>query len=333
MSDPNTKGPDEGLLPASMTRQVNLQSILDMASETVSRESQASTEAIRQLFETRVDVLTDVNAARRLSVRHNDERITDELIDLVLAFIDGKGDKAQAFKAIDDDMRMRAKKRGFFLEHYPTSKMQHRLTDAYTTGRHKYLITETSALKKGQHGAEFVPCADAQFHIPTTGHGAKHVMEMPIEGDDIVNRDLVDRIRSMPYAVASLDDIVCEPAYAGKNLASAALKRGLHEIITVENAERRHQKIQYVTACLASIQGVELENGFVWRFQEDGNIAPIFNDRSAELFEHMRSPLCSAFRTAFVLRERNVAVHNHPRVKSLLVDWHTKIASLKEPTQ
>jgi hypothetical protein len=297
-------------------------------SQRVAARTAEAQEAARNTFETHLDVVDDPAAAPRLSRRHNDQLISKKLIDLVLLYIDGGGNEAM-FREIDEVLRNHVRRYGFFLEQYPVQKLEGRLADRHPNGEKKYLVVEASVShpRAGAQGASQDPYADAQFALPTTADDAAHVLEMPREGDDLVNPDLVEELFDMPYAVASLDDVVCEPAMAGKHLASAALKRGLHEIKTVVNAGRGLKKIRYVTACLASVRGIRFKDGTTWNLQEDGRITPIFNERSAEMFEHMRN--CPPFRTAFILRDREVAV-DHPLVGSLIVDWHTKVAELKD---
>lgn len=323
-SDKNLPGEPR---PEGAETPAGLEEILNRARARVSRERGQTVDAGKQLLETHVDLVQDIQSAGRLANRHNSVRITNDLAWNVLSYIN-TNDRS-FFTAIDETMRDDAKRNGFFLEEYSARMMQHRIEDRYKSGQRKYIIAEAAAQVPDAPG-QFVACADAQFHIPLDGSAAHHVVELPNESDDIIQRDLVDQLRVMPYSVASLDDIVCEPAYARKGLASVALKRGLHEIITVENPARSHQKIRFVTACIASVQGVVLSNGTVWRLWEDGQITPIYNERSAEVFEHLRSDKCSRFRTAYVLRERKLNATGIQGVRSILVDWHTKVAELKE---
>jgi hypothetical protein len=284
---------------------------------------------VSRTLDTLVAIVEDPAAAPRFSMRHNDRLIVDRLIELLTAYIAG-GNSPAVFHEIDGVLRSHVKENGFFVERYSDEKLRDRLAGTYPNGEKKYLMVETSVshLRAGAQGASTDPYADVQIALPTTADGAEHVMDMPVEGDDIVNRDLVEEMYDMPYAVASLDDMVCDPAMARQHLVTTALRKALHEIRTSINPDRGARKIRYMTACLASIRGIRFKDGTVWNLQEDGRISPIFNERSAEVFEHMRKDV-PPFRTAFVLRDREVLI-DHPLVEAIIVDWHTKVAELKD---
>lgn len=276
---------------------------------------------------TRLGIVEDIESAERLADRHNGALITDDLISRLLAYIDS-GYNPVIFQSIDTALRAKVKRNGFFIQHYSKEIIEGRILDRHPSGEKKYLLVEASVAHQtaGAQGTANVPYADAQFALPSMSTDAHHVVDLPHPGDDYVNRDLVEEFESMPYAVASLDDIVCEEAMSRRHLAAAALKRGLAEIAAM-NGERGMQKIRYVAACIASIRGIRLRNGATWNLYEDGRLSPIFNERSAELFEHLRD--CPPFRTAYILRDRPVEVE-HDRVQSLIVDWHVKVAELKD---
>jgi hypothetical protein len=220
-----------------------------------------------------------------------------------------------------------AARNGFFLEHYDEALMHGRIAGRHPSGARKFVIAETSVKDTMDRS---IPCADAQFRLPDVGDDAAHVLELPTDDDPKMNRGRIELLREMPYAFASLDDVVCDPAYKRTKSASAAIRAGLHAIATVENPGRGTKRIRFITACLASIQGIVLPNGTEWRLQEDGGITPIFNDRSAEVFEHMRTDLCERLRTAFVLHDRRIELTGVEGASALIVDWHTKVGELKE---
>ncbi len=315
--------------PESAGQSRRLDLAIEQAMSVVYGKTTAVKTNVARALDTLVSVVDDPAAARRFAARHNDRLIVDKLIDLLTAYIAG-GNAPAVFHEIDGVLRSYVKENGFFVERYSDDKLRERLAGTHPNGEKKYLVVETSVshLRAGAQGASTDPYADVQIAMPTTADDASHVMEMPVDGDDIVNRDLVEEMFDMPYAVASLDDMVCDPSMARQHLVTTALRKALHEIRTSINPDRGTRKVRYMTACLASIRGIRLKDGTVWNLQEDGRISPIFNERSAEVFEHMRKDV-PPFRTAFVLRDREVPV-DHPLVEAIIVDWHTKVAELKD---
>lgn len=256
-----------------------------------------------------------------------------------------------------DHISARAKKNGFFIFEYDENKMRRRLAANYRWSDGvevpQYVIVEAS----GRHPAPEHPLhnrldryADCQFHMappanfdpqkvrpvvrfPRAENIPLDMHEVDQEGleDEIVARDLTMKLIHERAHVANIADIVSAEALAGKGLAATALDTGLGHIIDVENPRRRGYPIKYVTAEIASLKGIELPDGTRINLDDLG-MHSIFNDRSADVFDHFKSPHCSSFNTAYKLRQKHpIALPGDKEgaLHKLIVTWHVKMAFIK----
>lgn len=300
-------------------------------------------EGVRNVLETRTDIVTDPSAATFLAARHNSHVRSPDIARHAYALMSRQG-SAFNHREFFDTLRGDVRKHGVFVYPYAEEFVRDRIEATYDDGSRRFLIVETFARindPDSPRRATLSSCADAQFHVPRPGSPSQSVIALPRKRrgkrtpawrkDQIYDEDLVEEMRSMPYATAVLEDIASDRDVHKLGLAASAMNRGIRHIVHELNPTRGAYPIRFVGAEIVSIQGFKMKgSGQVVRLQNDLQIAPILNDRSMAVFDHFNSVDCEAFQTAWIRRGSLVPVE-HEHIEDIIVDWHVKVARLKKP--
>lgn len=293
--------------------------------------------AMRQALDIHTGIVVDPVIGERLAARHNSHVLSSEIAAHAYGAMSEKSpEHFNYFK----QLRSQTKEHGLFVYPYTKEFEEQRITGRYADGSPKFLIVESFGRPEDPshpRHAEISPAADAQFQLAQPSGDAATVITWPKKRanrkqrrnrDQILDEDLVDEMKSMPYAVAVLDDLSSDPDMGHMRLAASAMNRGIHHINRELNATRGDFPIRFIAAEIVSVQGFVTKGGQVVRLQSDLQITPILNDRSMAVFDHFNSPDCESFTTAWIRRGSLVPV-DHPHVSNILVDWHVKVARLK----
>lgn len=338
-NDPESQlTPEEALL---LRQQIDQASAI-VEGERLLRLGKETSNALRTVLELRTDILRDPGAAPLLAARHNSHVRSPDIAHHAYALMsrDGTVDEHRAFF---EQLRADVKKHGIFVYPYTEEYERARIEARYDDGSPQFVIAETLArLDEGSLSKnELASRADAQFHLPRAAADAHDVIPMPRRRrgrrtpawrkDQIYDEDLIEEMLSMPYATAILDDLASDRDVHKLRLAASAMNKGIEHIVHDVNPTRGEFPIRFIGAEIVSIQGFKMKNsGAVVRLQNDLQIAPILNDRSMAVFDHFNSVDCEAFQTAWIRRGSLVPV-DHAMIESIIVDWHVKVARLKNP--
>ncbi len=338
MSDPIKPGSSGDELPENQAEKpFNLDEVLQRASKRVALEQLKTIDDVRRALDVSTEIVTDPSAGRRLADRHNAHVRTVDIAEHAYEAMlsRGPGEHQEYFAWL----RSHVKQHGLFVYPYTPDYEEGRIIARYNDDTPQYLIVESSGRHPDSaHGRHHMkaPAADAQFHLAKPALDAPKVIEWPRPNrrrgrrrDQLFDEDLIEEMKSMPYSVAVLDDIASDPDMGHLRLAGTALNRGINEIVHTVNATRERHPIRFIAAEIVSVQGFKMKSGKNIRLQSDLQIAPILNDRSVEVFAHFNSPDCESFETAWVRRDSLVPIE-HPYVQGILVDWHVKVARLKQ---
>lgn len=298
---------------------------------------------MRNVLEVKTNIVSDPSAAPFLAARHNSHIRSPEIAAHAYALMSRNGNPDE-HRAFFDTLRGDVRTHGIFVYPYTDEFERERLEAVYDDGSPRYVIAETFARiddPKSPGRLTLSSCADAQFHVPMPAERSQSVIALPKRRrgrrtpawrkDQIYDEDLVEEMRSMPYATAILDDLASDRDVHKLGMAASAMNRGIQHIVHELNPTRGGYPIRFIGAEIVSIQGFKMKgSGEVVRLQNDLQIAPILNDRSIAVFDHFNSVDCEAFQTAWIRRGSLVPV-DHPAIEHIIVDWHVKVARLKKP--
>lgn len=333
------EGPDERQDPPESERsgQEDFEAMFDSVLNEVLQGRREASDKIRVALDLRTDILTDASAAPRLSKRHNAHIRTEKIADLMCQAAFGQGEKRlKAIEALKGEVK-RAEEEGIFVFPYSDELETDRLEAAYPDGQREYLIVEASGshprIDHPRHGKPG-PAADAQIHLPSSDSSASPVFARPDPARDaILSPELLESMLLRPHAVAQVDDIVSDPDMGKLSLASAALERGLQIIVEDVNPGRDPSgRIEFITAEIVSIRGMELHAGETLYFDHEIPASPILNRRSMVVFDHFKSSYATNFDTAWVLQGHRIPIEGHPLVRHLIANWYVKVARTKKPS-
>ena len=278
----------------------------------------------------RVERVTDVSAAPRLSHRHQSSFIPPRLISCVMDLLQNPNDPTA--KAAFAALRADVKRNGMFLMPYDDEFMRRRLVMDGHDGGEEFLIMEAW----GRHpdmlharGTIASPAADAQFKLPAMRNDATPVVNMPIAGDEILLTELLEEIQSEPWSVALFEDLSCDPDMMRTSCAKRAAVSGLTMIRDEINPRRGEYPIKHVLAEIGIVTGMKLRGKdgepVSVSFHTDCLQNPLKNDRCFEIIEFVKDhTVCTPFETVYIRKNVDVPVHGHANVVSITTDWHVK---------
>lgn len=341
-------GPNNHDSPLTPEEALVLRQQIDQASEIVAGErlqrmGKETAGKVREALDVRTELLREPAAAPFLAARHNSHVRSPQIAAHAFALMSHQGNP-QEHRAFFDGLRGDVRKHGVFVYPYTDEFERERIEAVYDDGSPRFVITETFA-RVDDPGAPGRPalssCADAQFHVPRPDSRSQSVIALPRKRrgkrtpswrkDQIYDEDLVEEMRSMPYATAVLEDLASDRDVHKLGLAASAMNKGIQHIVHELNPARGDYPIRFIGAEIVSIQGFKMKgSGEVVRLQNDLQIAPILNDRSMAVFDHFNSVDCEAFQTAWIRRGSLVPVE-HDHIEHIIVDWHVKVARLKKP--
>lgn len=277
-----------------------------------------------------VERVTDVSAAPRLSARHQSHFIPPRLIACGINLLRNPHDPEA--KAAFAALRADVKQNGMFLMPYDDAFMRNRLAMDGSDGGEEFVIVEAW----GRHPeishprvVSALPAADAQFKLPAMRDNAKHVVNMPVVGDEILLRELMEEIADEPWSVASFDDLACDRDMMRTSCAKRAAVAGLTMIRDEINPRRGRYPIKHVLAEIGIVTGMKLrgehDDVVPVSFHGDCREHSLKNDRCFEVIGHMHDPeICTPFETAYIRRNVDVPVQGHGNILSITTDWHVK---------
>lgn len=331
------KHPDGASDESNRVPDSNNEELLDSVLDEVLGMSGQTLGKMRQALNVRTDILTDVAAAPRLAERHHVHVRTQEVARLMYLVCFGQPEEKEQARQALVHMRKDAVEQGIFLFEQDQQFQEHRLSSCYPDGQREYLIIETSAShaqrNHPRHGI-VAPAADAQFHLPSLDRDAPAVFTIPNlnAGDHEVNHEHFENVQARPHVVMQVDDIATDPQMMNLRLAAHALERGLKHVVEDVNPQRDTvDKIEFVTAEIVCVTGMEIEGGHVLYFGGEIDGTPIWNKRSFQVFGSFESKYCTHFDTGWVLKNRKVPVQGHPVVRNIIADWHVQVATLRKP--
>ena len=284
------------------------------------------------------------NEKRRATIlkcRHN-ERLKGIIFVKCLEDLSG-GDSNRVSMAREalEELQKDIEENGVFLIEYDDELMEERLSPGRYSWRsdpEKKLIPEYIVAESwGRHPdpdnplhTKKVVAADCQIHLPLPKRDVLPVVEIPTDEDILRNSPFIEYLNANPYAVALIEDIVCQEEMGELRLASVAMSKALRHIMEA-NKNRKRNRITHVATSIADLRGIRKPDGTEIMLKEDLGLPPICNERSLHLFSHFKSNYYTPFKTAFILKNRTVPIEFRGERYEIILDWIVKASALKDP--
>jgi len=277
----------------------------------------------------------DASNAQAMMKRHNMHLISTQFVSLVSQIAQSNDDKN--LRDAYSKLLHLAKWFGFFIFPYSEQKMHERLAAQYPSGAPEYTVTEGIAKHPDpdhpMHNKK-IRGADCHIHLPDIAPNACPVNEPLRSTDEIKDTDWVENVmKHEPHRIANIDDIQCIRDLSHFKLASYTLLAALDDILDRVNKERpQGSEIAYVTAEIATLQGIVTPDGKNIRLGRDLHLPLLPNGRSDYVFEHFRHDRWTPFTTACIrrnclhpltLRDANGGKHEY----HIIADWWRKYST------
>ncbi len=244
--------------------------------------------------------------AKAMTQRHNSHLISAQFISLVDQIAQSSdGNLREKY----GDLQRLAQWFGFFILPYSQENMYNRLDARYPSGFPEYAVTEGIANHPDpdhwMHGKK-MRGADCHIHLPDIAPDAQPVNEPLQSTDEIIDTDWVKNVMEKePHRIANVDDIQCIRDLSHLGLASHTLRAALDDILDRVNKDRPvGSEITYITAEIATLQGIVTPDGKEIRLVRDLQLPLLHNGRSDYVFEHFCHDRWTPFTTACIRRNR-----------------------------
>jgi hypothetical protein len=263
----------------------------------------------------------DADAAR-LAARHEQHRISEELVAMMLLLkMDPKDEQAIAELQF---LRTRANESGFFLMKYTPEMMRERIASS------SYVIGEAYAsfADPNRSADSPVSVADCQCWIPPIP--GNEMIDLPVAGskDIIFLDDVVQECVKRPWAFGEVKDISSNIDAGSLGYAGAARSAAFHHIENVANPSRGTRPVEFMMASIGNIKGLVTDSGEEIRLRDLGHPQGIMNRRSVAIHEGGSYPAEPAYK----LVDRTVPVEMEDgTIQNILLDWLMYVHHLRLP--